>query len=132
MSWAMLIIAVAAVLAALYIGTRVIGVLYALAAPPSAPLPSDARELSHTSKGYGEDSWVYQTDHSVCEVAEFYIEQGGQCSPCAETVTCDGGNDFSIFAMRWNADIATGEGGQTHIDILRQVSWSGYFPTQTP
>jgi hypothetical protein len=91
--------------------------------------------VSHTNAAHGDDSWVYSTQLDVCDAAAFYAEQGGgeQCTACAnqETVTCSGLSDFSIFTMRWTALIEM-SGGETQINLSRQVSWSGYFPTPTP
>jgi hypothetical protein len=129
--WPLLVVVGLGLLLALYTATQVIGVLYGLAAPPEPPLPSRARENSHISEAHGQDKWVYYTEQPMNEVINFFVEQGGQCDAAVNPVLCVGRQDFSIFMMRWEAAVAE-EGSQTRIDISRQISWTGYFPTETP
>lgn len=128
--WTLLLFAGVGVLLALVIGTQVIGVLYALAAPPVPPLPAGLVEITHTNVGHGHDTWLYQTQQPQCDVAAFFVEQGGYCPPCtaSTSLTCTGEREFSIFAMRWQADIDQA-GITTQIQLERRVSWSGSFPS---
>lgn len=128
---------------ALLIGAQAVGVLYALAAPPDAPLPADVRQLSSQHEAHGVDSAIYSTRRPACEIVAFYREAGGQCTlepgwcgagdantaekyadPVAQ---CSGRTDFSIFAMRWQAVISAGYYGeeQTQLEVSRTVFWTG-------
>jgi hypothetical protein len=137
---------------ALRIGTQVIGVLVAIVSPPEPPLPTGAQQLSHSSQEHGIDEWVYSSDTNACEVIKFYRENDGVCevdpvwcfddqnlaprpgSGWQPVATCSADSTFSIFAMRWQAKISAGyaEGGQTHVEISREISWSGGLPPQNP
>ncbi len=128
---------------ALLIGAQAVGVLYALAAPPDAPLPADVRQLSSQQETHGVDSAVYSTRRPACEIVAFYREAGGQCTlepgwcgagdantaekyadPVAQ---CAGRTDFSIFEMRWQAVISAGYYGEepTQFELSRTVFWTG-------
>lgn len=144
--WFLLALGVSLILA-LVVGRRVVGVLYSIVAPPDAPLPTDTREISHTSAAYGVDEWVYGTDQNACELVSFYIDQQGECriapNACSETnfgateptpgehvARCTGVIPFSIFTMRWEAIIATNYvvDGRTHFRLLREIFWTGQAP----
>jgi hypothetical protein len=148
--------------AGLYIGTQVIGVLFSLIAPPAPPTPSGLTQVEHTSTSYGNDEWLYTSAQHPCEVAQFFIENGGQCEfapqwctegggtspdsfarivPGDHVARCTGTSSFSIFAQRWQVLIATsgysGAEGAT-FRLVRDVLWNGdagppiSLPVETP
>ncbi len=149
--WLLVLLGVILVLA-LVIGTQVIGVLVAILSPPEPPLPTGAQQLSHVSVEHGIDEWVYGSDMNACEVVSFYYENDGICvvepvwcfddqklAPRAgggwqPVATCSADMTFSIFAMRWRAIISAGhaDGGQTHVELSREISWSGALPPENP
>jgi hypothetical protein len=133
-----------------YIGTQVFGVLYGIVFPAQPPLPPDVHEITHENADYGFDTWLYGTDQDACEVVAFYATEGGRCllspgycntgtvievdTPGQHVARCSGEQEFSIFAMRWNAIIATGDefAGKTQFRLEREVFWSGSIPKPTP
>lgn len=146
-----LVIGVVAVLFALVVGTQVIGVLYAIFFPPAAPRPAQAEEVSHSGEAFGVDDWLYRTDLPVCDVVQFYIDNGGECrivpgwcgtqsqsggtDPGADTpnqnvARCSADVKFSIFALRWQAVIATGStsADATQFRVNREIFWTGTAP----
>jgi hypothetical protein len=134
---------------ALYIGTQVVGVLFGLIAPPPPPTLPGLTELDHISASYGNDEWLYTSARHPCEVAQHYIQSGGQCefapqwcvpgggttpnsyariAPGDHVARCLGTSNFSIFAQRWQVLIATtGSSGAegTTFRIVRDVLWNG-------
>jgi hypothetical protein len=150
--WLWLILATVTVILALVIGTQVIGVLVAIISPPEPPLPADTQQVSHENQEYGQDKWVYSSAVNPCEIVKFYRENGGICdvdpvwcfdeqnlapppgSGWQPVATCSADSTFSIFAMRWHAKISAGheESGPTHIELSREISWSGGLPPENP
>lgn len=143
--WRVILLGIAALALALFIGTQVIGILYSIVAPPLPPLPESAKQLEHTSSDYGVDDWLYGVNQSACGVVRFYQEHDADCQitidPCAgDTVTaarhrnrvaqCTSERKFSIFAVRWDVKITSGytEDGITHFQLSREVFWSGSVP----
>ncbi len=139
-----------ALLLLFYIGTQVMGVLYGIVFPVQPPLPSNVHEISHENDDYGFDSWLYGTDIEACEVVAFFESENGSCirapgrcnastiididTPGQHVARCSGEQEFSIFAMRWNAIIATGDevSGKTQFRLEREIFWSGSIPKLTP
>jgi len=149
--WKIIVLAIVALGLGLVIGTQVIGVLYVILFPPLPPLPGEVTQVSHTNADYGVDEWLYTSRQNVCDVLNFYIEQGGQCRiaplQCGDNRTddesltgattlgqhvarCVGETKASIFAMRWLAVIATGSNPDTPTEfrLTREIYWSGQIP----
>lgn len=143
----LLVIFVGVLIACLVIGIQAFGILYSIVFPPAPPLPSDVIEARHTSIDHGVDEWVYQTNQPACDVVEFYEQQGGVCAMRADScvddapenvtfgtvgqhvATCTGAIEFSLFAYRWEANIADGyQDGQTQFNLIREVFWTGAVP----
>jgi hypothetical protein len=138
--------ALVAVALAVYIGLQVIGVLFSIASPPQPPRPENARQIDYTSTAYGVDEWIYTTQQDACEVTAYYESLGAMCSlignfcnagrittrsaSSQNVAQCSGELDFSIFATRWNAVIATGYGEETptHFRLSREIFWTGNIP----
>jgi len=132
----------------LAIGFQAFGILYSIALPPAPPLPDDVIEVRHDNIDYGVDDWLYRSSSDACDIVAFYESQGGECrlvpNQCVgddgavsysrssqQVATCIGEVEFSIFAYRWEANIATGyqqEDGQTQFNLLREVFWTGAVP----
>lgn len=148
--WQVILLGVGALALALVIGSQVIGVLYSIIAPPLPPLPDGVTLLEHTSAAYGVDEWLYGTEQSACDVVRFYQNNGADCrlsSGGCEGVSdgeaaptepqsvaqCEGEKRFSIFAMYWHVNIATGyqQNGRTHFRLAREVFWTGSVPPST-
>lgn len=132
-----------------YIGTQVLGVLFGVIAPPAPPLPGNLTEVEHISTDYGSDEWLYTSAQHPCEVAQVYINAGGQCefapqwcregggtqpdsyariTPGDHVGRCMGVTSFSIFAQRWQVLIATiGSSGAegASFRVVRDVLWAG-------
>jgi hypothetical protein len=138
---ALLIIGLAAVLLAGYIGVNVIGVLYSMVAPPAPPLPAGMTEVSHVQKAYGVDAWVYRSADDGCDLMQAYMEVG-MCHPAPmmcgalrqeptpnlprEIVArCSGEQSFSIFVMQWNNYIFRRADGTSEVEVEREVFWIG-------
>jgi hypothetical protein len=149
--WKIIILGVIALVLAVVIATQVLGVLYVIIFPPAPPLPGDLTLVSHTNVDYGVDEWLYLSSQNSCDVLIFYTANGGECRiapmQCVETRTddpnmtgestfgqhiarCIGETKASIFAMRWQAIIATGPDAETptQFRLIREVFWSGQIP----
>ncbi len=148
MPWGWLALGILALALAALIGPPVIGVLFALMVPPEPPVPEGARLLNYTSEAYGADTWTYDTDQDVCQLGQFFQQQGGQCpvlpSRCAADGTqsqsedyiaqCYGDIEFSIFALRWQFEIPvrTIQRQRTEFSLSREVFWTGDLPPEAP
>lgn len=145
-----------AIVFAVVIGTQVIGVLYAIFFPPAAPIPDQAALVSHDSKDYGVDDWLYTSKQPPCEVVRFYQTQTKEAECRVAPVWCDSTNttalpegsrtagqnvarcsgtqNFSIFALRWEVVIATGatEEQKTQFRLNREIFWTGAVPPSNP
>jgi hypothetical protein len=140
----LLLIMALAVILALFIGTQVIGVLYAIVFPAQPPRFADSRELRHTSDSYGVDEWLYETDTSACEVLAFYQSEADTCrlapTDCSTSLRnqnlarCSGETFFSIFAMKWEVSVSTGDSseGGTLYSLSREIFWTGSIPQPVP
>lgn len=146
-----LVVAGLVLLLGILIGPRAIGVLYALASPPDAPVPDGLNRVSLTSESHGVDAWVYNSNTvNACVIVRFYQDAGGDCiiepgwcgpndsnSTALYTqpvATCTGVSEFSIFQMRWQAEIAAGDRGQPYsqVDISRSIFWTGGPEDENP
>jgi hypothetical protein len=147
-----LLLAVAALILAVFVGTQVLGVLFAIVFPPIPPVPDDAIQVSYASTGIDVDEWVYTSDSNVCEIVEFYQARsdvcrllpfscvdrpGGSDAPLAggsaagqHIGRCLGTTSFSLFAMRWQVIIGTGRapGASAEFRLVREIFWSGAIP----
>jgi hypothetical protein len=141
-----IILMIAAVVLAFYIGTNVLSVLFAVVAPPAPPLPPNLTQTSHTSVAYGVDNWKYVSTGDACTLVKYVQENGGNCRiaplACGENRTvdpdlavensivgrCDGKMDFSIFNEQWWALITYTDDHKPQIEINREVYWLGTGP----
>ena len=151
-----IILGLIAVVFAVVVGSQVIGILYAIFFPPAAPVPDQATLVSHTSKDYGVDDWLYSsTKLSACDVVRYYESKDGQCrvAPlwCTEAdsiqvlpsgsstsgqnvARCIATQNFSIFALRWEVIIATATtaGETSQFRLNREIYWTGAVPPSNP
>ncbi len=141
--WQLILLGMAGLALASFVGSEVVGVLYAIAFPPLPPAPADAQVIRYERQDYGVDEWLYGTDTSACDVVRFFLAQGGDCegitAACEDrfnsarrgspqyVTTCSGVTSFSIFAQRWRAFIGAGyaEGASTRFRLQREVLWAG-------
>lgn len=141
-----IILLVAAVALAIYIGTNVLGVLFAIVVPPSPPVPPNMDLASHESVSYGVDTWKYTTSGDACEVVQYIQDNGGVCRlapmQCGEyrelheqfdiatsvVGRCDGKVDFSIFHMQWYAILTRLPNTLVQLELHREVYWIGTGP----
>src|SRR5689334_8478121 len=144
-----------AIVLAVVIGSQVIGVLYAIFFPPAAPVPDQVTLVSHTSKDYGTDDWLYTSNKlSACDVVHYYESKEGQCriaptwctdansiqtpagsSSVGQNVArCVATQNFSIFALRWEVIIATGatSNESSQFRLNREIFWTGAVPPNNP
>ncbi len=131
---------------ALYIGANVLGVLFAVIAPPSPPLPPNMTQIEHTSEAYGVDDWKYTTTTDACEVVKSIEQNDGVCLlmplQCADAqattgdfqindslvARCGGKVAFSIFNMQWWAHVTRNSDTETQLELHREVYWIGTGP----
>lgn len=139
---------------AVVIGTQVIGVLYAIIAPPGVPVPpGEITQMSYENRAYGVDEWLYGTSQNPCAVLAFYQQGANECriapgicsgdvvrpqttfSPGDNVGQCSGTSTFSIFAQRWRVNIATGypsDETPTRFRLSREIYWTGTVPEIPP
>jgi hypothetical protein len=151
--WRIIVLGVVALVLAVIIGTQVLGVLYVIVFPPGPPLPGDVTLVSHVNTDYGVDEWLYDSRQSTCEVLTYYTNSGGKCritplqcgdqtdaadstgwtAPGQHIARCVGESKVSIFAMRWQAIVATGPSRDmpTEFRIVREIFWTGQIPPMT-
>ncbi|MGB1286554.1 MAG: hypothetical protein ACPG7F_08480, partial [Aggregatilineales bacterium] len=82
------------------------------------------------------------SEQSGCDIATFYIEEGGSCNlpmvctaDADETISsgsaiiqCGGTQNFSQFAMRWSAIINNRQPAGSTINVIREIFWGGEIP----
>jgi len=116
------------------VAASVLPVLAAILFPPMPPRPAAAQQISHTSPAYGVDEWHYTTATDVCAVIDDYEARGAACTRqpghCDDAprraplaATCTGGQPFSRFAMRWQADLYN-RVSHTEIALSREIAWT--------
>ncbi len=149
-----IVLGLIAVVFAVVIGTQVIGVLYAIFFPPAVPLPDQVDLVSHTSSDYGTDDWLYSSSKvSACDIAQYYAAKSVQCRiapfSCIDgssttaaganarnqnVARCTGTQTFSIFALRWQVNIATGSSDEQKavFRLDREIFWTGAVPPSNP
>ena len=150
-----IILGLIAIVFAVVIGSQVIGVLYAIFFPPTAPVPDQVTLVSHDSKDYGTDDWLYTSNKlSACDVVHFYESKDSQCriaptwctdensiqSPAGSSsigqnvARCVATQNFSIFALRWEVVIATGSTSAetSQFRLNREIFWTGAVPPSNP
>ncbi|HVU14477.1 MAG TPA: hypothetical protein VHD90_24540 [Phototrophicaceae bacterium] len=144
------VLAVVALGLAVYIGTNVLSVLYAVIAPPAPPTPPNMSQISHISEAYGVDQWKYVSTDDACTLLQYIQEKGGDCviAPLAcgtqrevdpylstdNTIVarCSGQMAFSIFNEQWWNLITRTHDGKAQIEINREVYWIGTGPEDQP
>lgn len=147
----LIVIGIANLVFALFVGTQVLGVLVAILFPPSPPVPDNLTQVSHTSVAYGVGEWLYETPVSACDIVRYYQDQQGTCSIaplwCGDdrssdqsfsgvnttgqhVARCYGVIRFSLFAMQWQAIIATADNPeyQTEFRLVSEIFWTGDVP----
>lgn len=119
-------------------------ILYGVLFPPSPPRPDNTTELSRDTTAYGVDTIVYSTADDGCRLTRYYQSQGATCriapSVCdsgfvqleqprqgSQVARCTADVPFSIFTMRYRAEIAAGYGDDapTRLRLEREIFWSG-------
>jgi hypothetical protein len=138
--WLALLLGLVALIFIAITGPRLVGILFAIMAPPEPPVPENARLLGYNRQVYGIDTWDYDTPDDVCQLVTFYTEQGGVCPVmpprCASEsdrlqssddfiAICNGEMDFSIFALRWRFDVPVRSvsGPRVRFQVSREVFW---------
>jgi hypothetical protein len=150
-----IVLGLIAIVFAVVIGSQVIGVLYAIFFPPATPVPDQVTLVSHSSKDYGTDDWLYTSNKlSACDVVHFYESKDSQCriaptwctdensiqtpagsSSVGQNVArCVATQNFSIFALRWEVVIATGTTSNetSQFRLNREIFWTGAVPPSNP
>jgi hypothetical protein len=137
-------------IASCFLSIELLGIVRGFMSPPSAPIPADARQLSHQSLGGRSSLAIYQIDTPPCEVINFYQQQGGTCvihagacgddgrytPPVYETdffATCEKVTPFSIFGQRWQARLLpfyqNPSPPYTRFELQNDLLWGGFVPT---
>ena len=140
--WMWLGLLTVAVLVAIVIAWRGAGLFLVMVAPPNAPIPSDAQEISHESPYDGRDTWTYIVPHDVPYSLDFYKSESATCdtapacsssSPeCGQLkVQCLGTLMVSGVNILWQVDIVPiGIAGQeSEWTLQRLIDWSGTADT---
>jgi len=140
------ILLIAVLLLAFYIGTNVLSVLFAVVSPPLPPIPPNLTQTSHTSVAYGVDQWKYVTTGDACTLVKYVQDNGGDCHivplGCGENravdpnlttegsivARCEGKMNFSIFNEQWWSLVTYTKDGTPQIEINREVYWLGTGP----
>lgn len=146
--WLALLLGVAALVFIALTGPRLVGILFAIMAPPEPPVPAGVRMLSYNRQAWGTDTWGYDTQADLCEVIAFYRDQGGVCPVlpprCAPdsgagqssdfVAVCTADMEFSIFALRWRFEVPlrSAPGPRVRFDLAREIFWTGALPPQRP
>ncbi len=141
-----IVLLIAVVALAIYIGTNVLGVMYAVIAPPMPPIPPDMTQISYENQAYGVDLWKYASTGDACALVQYVENNGGACliapMQCGEyradhgdfslensiVARCTGKVDFSIFHMQWWELITRPSDTQQQIEAHREVYWIGTGP----
>ncbi len=131
---------------AFYIGTNVLSVLFAVVSPPLPPVPPDLTQVSHTSEAYGVDQWKYVTTGDACTLVKYVQDNGGDCRivplGCGENrafapnldvqntivARCEGQMSFSIFNEQWWSLVTYAKDGSPQLEVNREVYWLGTGP----
>jgi hypothetical protein len=83
------------------------------------PIPDGAHEVDHIKPEHGAEYWIYRTNQSGIDVAEFYENEGGSCrytssqeSAIPDTsysvAQCTGKTENADVGFSWEVYIATG------------------------
>ena len=141
-----IILLIAALILALYVGTNVLSVLFAVVSPPLPPIPPNLTQTNHTSAAYGVDNWKYVSTGDACTLVKYVQDNGGVChivplgcgtsravDPNLSVVNsivarCDGKMNFSIFNEQWWSLISYTKDGTPQIEVNREVYWLGSGP----
>jgi hypothetical protein len=145
--WISIITAALVLIVGVLLVSRFVPVLYAVLFPPSPPRPENTTELSRDSTAYGVDTILYSTPDDACRLARYYQSQGATCRiaptvcntgfvqldqprPGSQIARCVSDVPFSIFTMRYRAEIVAGYEAQTpdfptRLRLEREIFWSG-------
>ncbi len=146
-----ILLALAVLVFAVFVGVGVFRALSGLIFPPSPPLPDSVTAVEHENLAHGRDLWRYESALNPCELVAFYEQQNSTCtlsvpSTCDGTTynsldysvesfaTCTGQGTYSIYGLRWEltVDVAwSREGETTYFDLMRETLWSGPPPVAT-
>lgn len=122
-------------------------ILYAIAVPPAAPRPENTALISTDPAAYGVETALYSSPDDACRVARYYQSQGASCRvapgicdsgfvqmeqprPGTQVARCNADVSFSIFTMRYRAEIVAGyevqtEDFPTRLRLEREIFWTG-------
>ncbi|MEP7291202.1 MAG: hypothetical protein ABI835_05435 [Chloroflexota bacterium] len=142
-----LVLLIAVVGLAAYIGANVLGVLFAVISPPMPPMPLNLTETRHENVAYGVDHWRYTSTENACTLVKYLEENGGECEyapmQCIEPPEqstsvamategivgrCGGRIDFSIFTMTWFGLVIRESETEVQLQLDREVYWMGTGP----
>jgi hypothetical protein len=140
-----LVLMIAVVGLAFFIGTNILTVLFAVVSPPAPPLPPDLALVSHESPAYGVDTWKYSTPGDACTLVKYLQDNGGVCiyapNQCGQyresdpnfangnivVGRCEGEIAFSIFNEQWWS-LITKSRDTGYLEMQREVFWIGTGP----
>ncbi len=139
-----------AVVAALFIGLEVFGVISGILFPPDPPLPPNIQRVEQQNQSFGVDVWSYTTADSPCSVISYYERNQSTCTLTGDycegttfnspgyslesVATCIGTDEYSVFGLRWTVQISTRvrQGAETtNFTVQREILWSGPAPQST-
>jgi hypothetical protein len=143
--WFSVLLALGILIVGVIVVAQFIPIMYAILFPPSPPVPETALELSTDSTAYGVDTTVYMLPDDACRLARYYQSQGASCTIAPQVCSsgsvdtgeavsttqiarCGADVPFSIFSMRYRAEISAGyptEGYPTRLRLEREIFWTG-------
>lgn len=146
-SWWTIVVAALVLILGFLLVSQFVPVLYAVFFPPSPPRPDNTTELSRESEGYGIDTILYSSPDDACAMTRYYQSQGASCRvapsvcttgfvqleqprPGSQVSRCIADIPFSIFTMRYRAEISAGyevqtEDAPTRLRLEREIFWAG-------
>ncbi|NDJ76895.1 MAG: hypothetical protein GYB65_11605 [Chloroflexi bacterium] len=101
--------------------SRVARPLYTLVFPFKPLAPSGSEEIDHDEPDKGPEYWIFRTDRSAAEVAEYYESEGGRCTTTnttgvpkqqqeqlQTTTYCKGQKENVVMDIYWEVYIREG------------------------
>lgn len=132
--WPFIGLAIALVFGVCALTWRSTGALMGLLFVPEPPMPPAILQRTHTSEGYGTDTWRVDSQATSCELVVFYQQHGtcevyaGYCGESGQprdalAAQCRGDIPFAEFVVRWQADIYDYPRATT-VELARDTAWT--------
>lgn len=145
--WFTVILAAVLLVVGVVVVAQFAPILYAIAVPPAPPRPENTALISTDPAAYGVETALYSSPDDACRVTRYYQSQGASCRiapgvcdtgfvqmeqprPATQVARCTADVPFSIFTMRYRAEIVAGyevqtEDFPTRLRLEREIFWTG-------